>query len=708
LGKIMIESGMTKNRFTLGTLLVLVLASALPAYVGPGAGFAFAGSFFFIFAAFFLALFYFLTFPIRVLINFIKRFKTLKNTRFKRVIVIGFDGMDFNRLTRYIKEGIPFPNFQKLAAGGTFAPLLSTEPPISPVAWSTFSTGVNPGKHNIFDFLANDRQTYMPKMSCSEILPPKKNFKLGKLTIPLSPPQIELKRKSQSFWKIVGSKGIFSTVLRMPYSFPPEKFYGLMLSGLGTPDLRGSQGSFSFFSANPASEFSVADGVCSQLETTGNGSYLGKLKGPGHPFKQGNPPLEIPFRLQVDKENGSGTIEIDGETHTLVKGKLTPWIRLQFKAGLIKISGIAQVVLVETGPVKLYISPINIDPEKPSMPITQPRIFAVYLSKLLGPYATLGMAEDTWAVNERVLPEEAFLDQVYTFQKERERMFFDTLKKYKNGLLVEVFEATDRIQHMFWRYLDDSGSPADKPSQESHVRDAVCGSYQAMDEFLGRVLPKLTKNDLLVIVSDHGFNDVNRDFHLNSWLHKEGFLVLKDGRKTSGKWYADVDWSKSRAYGQGLHGIFLNIKGREKHGIVEKGKEAEAVKEEIKEKLRKLIDPKTDEPVTQNVYKREELYRGPYTENAPDIVIAYNLGYRLSPESAVNYVQEEILSDNERMWSGDHSFTRELVPGIFFCNKKINTGKPSLIDIAPTVLSAFGIKPPAFIDGKDLEVGLHG
>lgn len=686
----------------------LVLGGApLWSYVGPGAGFAFAGSFLFIFVAFFLALFYFITFPIRALINFIKRFKTLKNAKFKRAIVIGFDGMDYNLLNKFIKEGKSFPHFERLAREGTFAPLWSTEPPISPVAWSTFSTGVNPGKHNIFDFLTTDRNTYMPKMSGSDILPPKRILKIGKYYIPLSKAKIELRRKSQSFWKIISKKGIFAAVLRIPYSFPPEKFYGLMLSGLGTPDLRGTQGSFSFYTAAKSGASEVADGIREQLEKIDERTYKGVVKGPGNPFAKGSPPLRLDFKLTLDKDKKTAVIEIGRNKYHLSQGKTHPWIRLEFKAGFIKIAGIAQLVLEAVDPVKLYISPINIDPEKPAMPVTHPKIFSVYLSKLLGPYATLGMAEDTWALNERVLSEEAFLRQVYDYQHEREEMFFDTFRKFKKGLMVQVFETTDRIQHMFWRYFKDSGSPADKPSKEENVVNAVYESYTAMDKFLAKLFKKMREDDLLIIVSDHGFNAVNRDFHLNSWLHKEGFLILNEGKKFSDKWYADVDWSRSKAYGQGLHGIFLNMKDREKFGIVKKGEEAEKIKDEIKKKLLQLKDEKTGQTVTKAVYKREEIYRGPYVDNAPDVVIGYNIGYRVSPESAVNYVRDLVVTDNKRMWSGDHSFTREAIPGIFFCNRKINAKNPTLADISPTILSAFGIKAPSFIDGKDLQVSVE-
>ena len=682
----------------------MMLALPLCAYVGPGAGFAFVGSFFFIFFAFFLAVFNFLTFPVRALFRFIKRSKIMRRARFKRVLIVGFDGMDFRLLQRFQKEGRRFPAFEKLAKEGAFSPLWSSEPPISPVAWSTFSTGVNPGKHNIFDFLTTDRQTYMPKLSGSDILPPKRTLKIGRWVIPLSGAKIELKRKSQSFWKVVSAKGIYSAVLRVPFTFPPEKFYGTMLAGLGTPDLRGTQGTFTFFTDGAAQDFDLSDGVFESLKKIDERTWRGKIKGPGHPFKKGNPPLEIPFTLKLDREKRSGEIAVGREKIALAPHRLSAWQTLDFKAGLAKVSGIAQWVLEGIDPIRLYLSPIHLNPEKPAMPISHPKIFSVYLAKLHGAYATLGMAEDTWSVNEGILSEKAFIDQVYGTQDEREKVFFDVFNKIKSGLIVQVFEATDRIQHMCWRYLPGSGSPAAKPSTDPEVVEGIERCYGRMDEFLAKLLPQLRAKDLLLIVSDHGFNAFNREFHLNTWLHREGYLALKEGKTRSGKWYADVDWSKSRAYGQGLNGIFLNLKGREREGIVEPGEEAMRLKKEIKAKLLKVRDDERGQTPVKDAFIREEIYRGPYVENAPDVIVGYRIGYRVSWESAVNYVGDKLVTDNTRMWSGDHCFTRDQVPGIFLCNHRIGEKDPGLIDIAATVFAAFGIPKPSFIDGRDLKV----
>ncbi|HNX96244.1 MAG TPA: alkaline phosphatase family protein [Candidatus Aminicenantes bacterium] len=684
-------------------LLLVVLTAPLAAYVGPGAGFAFAGSFFFIFAAFFLAIFNFLTFPLRAFFHWLKRRKTTRHARNKRVIVVGFDGMDYALFRRFQQQGHSFPNFEALEKEGTFAPLLSTEPPISPVAWSTFSTGVNPGKHNIFDFLTTDRATYMPKLACSDILPAQRVFRLGPWEFPLKAARIELLRKSQSFWKVVSDRGIPASVLRVPFTFPPEKFYGVMLSGLGTPDLRGTQGSFTFFSDSDAAGSEVADVVFARLEKLGENDYRGEIPGPPHPFRQDHRPMPLALSVTVDPAAKRARVKVGKETMELAEGQLSPWMPMKFRAGLATIRGIAQWSLQSASPLRLYLSPLNLDPESPAMPVSHPRIFSVYLAKLLGPFATLGMAEDTWAVNEGILSERTFLDQVNVTQAERERVFFDQLKKTRSGLLVQVFEATDRVQHMFWKYLPGAQSPSPQPAKDDPaVREAILRCYQQMDGLLGRLRPRMKRGDLLLIVSDHGFGPFDHCFHLNTWLKQEGYLVLAEGKTLSGKWYEGIDWSKSRAYGQGLNGIFLNVKGRERQGIVDPGAEAELLKKEIAEKLLKVVDPQSGGHPVKAAFPREMAYRGPYVPNAPDVVVGYTVGYRVSWESAVNEVGDRLFSDNVRMWSGDHAFTRAQVPGIFFANQRIQVKDPALLDIAPTVYGALGVPRPSFVEGRDL------
>ena len=677
---------------------LFILPLPLLAYVGPGAGFAFLGSFLFVFLAFFAAIFNLLTLPIRAAIRSVKRIKARSRAKIKRLIILGFDGMDY-KLTRKLIEKGELPNFAKLAKEGSFLPLKSTDPPLSPVAWSTFTTGVNPGKHNIFDFLARDPKTYMPKLSSSEILPPRKVIKIGKYEIPISKPKIELLRKSKSFWKVLGDNGVYAQILRVPFTFPPEKFYGLQLAGLGTPDLRGTQGTFTYFSEERNEAFEISDGVCVKLEKN-NGYYEGAIPGPPNPFKKGEI-LYKRFQL-IPVDSNRAKIKTDDGEIVIQKGKLSPWFRLDFKAGIVKVSGIAQWYLHSLSPLSLYMSPINLNPEKPAMPLSHPSIFAVYLAKKNGPFATLGMAEDTWGLNEGVLDEEGYIQQVYNANREREKFHFDAISKAGDGVLVSVFEYTDRIQHMFWRYIDPD-SPAPKDSDKKEVREAIYNVYKDADRIVGETIKRLKKSDIIMIVSDHGFGKFNRGFNVNEWLRREGYLVLKEGRTESGKWYEGVDWSRTKAYGFGLAGIFLNIKGREAHGIVTR-EEAEKLKREIKEKLESLMDEEKGQKPIERVFLKEEIYRGPYTKNAPDLIVGYKIGYRVSWESAVGMVGGDIFVDNTRRWSADHSFTSDQIPGIFFCNRKIEKKYPTLADVPPTVYDLFGVKTPPFVEGENMGV----
>jgi predicted AlkP superfamily phosphohydrolase/phosphomutase len=685
-----------QRRLKLLFSLFLIALTPLFGYVGPGAGFAFIGSFFLVIAAFFLAFFNLLTLPFRLLFRLLRRWRTLRRAHVRRVIVVGFDGMDHALLQALMDQGHPFPGFAHLAAGGSSTPLLSTEPPISPVAWSTFSTGVNPGKHNIFDFLTNDRKTYQAKLSGSDIIPAARMLRIGNWQFPLQRPRIELMRKSRSFWKIAADHGIHSTVLRVPYTFPPERFHGAMLSGLGTPDLRGCQGSFTIYSERNTTLSAAADGMWSPLAKTPS-AFTGQVSGPQHPWRQDGRTLTLDFSIAPSSLAGHFTLTCQGQACDLTVGTLSPWQHFAFKAGLATVHGIAQWLVVKADPLQLYLSPLQIDPEKPAMPISQPAIFSVYHAKKMGPYATLGMAEDTWAVNEGIMAPDQFLQQARQVQAEREAIFLDTLAKVKQGLVVAVFEETDRVQHMFWKQ-QGGARPVGEPDQP------IAASYQRMDALIQRLLPTLKRDDLLLIVSDHGFNSFEREFHLNAWLLQQGYLVLKPGQQVSGKWFAAVDWSRSRAYGQGLNGLVINQAGRESQGIVKPGAETDQLKQELQSRLMQLIDVDKQRQPIRRVFCREEIYQGAYMANAPDLVIGYATGYRVSWDSAVSAAGPLVFSDNVRPWSGDHAFTRDQVPGIFFCNHGVRNSSPSLADIAPTILTALGIPVPAWIDGRDLGI----
>jgi predicted AlkP superfamily phosphohydrolase/phosphomutase len=639
--------------------------SPIYAYIGPGAGFAFLGSFLSLIASFFLTAAALLLWPFRAARAAIRRKRNQRKSKIKKLIFLGLDGLDPRLTERYMAAG-KLPNFARLKNQGSFHRLRTTFPALSPVAWSTFATGVSPAKHNIFDFLNRSLKTYAPELAPSKVKRAQRILRLGRLRLPLSAPIIEMRRKSESFWKILGDHSIPSTILRVPITFPPEDFNGRLLSAMCTPDLRGTQGSYTQFTA-PANTLLEA-----------------RLEGPTNELLEGAGATAIPFRLTA-QPNNTATLEIANQTHHLKRGEYTPWLRLSFNAVPgINIHGIARFLLTETEPeLKLYVTPIQIDPESPALPISHPAYYATYLAKLQGGFATVGMAEDTWALNDSAIDETDFLTQAYSIMDEREAMFANALAHTKQGVVACVFDTSDRVQHMFFRHLDGHGDP-----RYAHVIENL---YERMDSLLGKALEHLDDDTILFALSDHGFCAFRRAVNLNSWLHQNGYLALTEE--------STIDWPNTRAYCLGLSGLYLNLKGREAQGTVT---DAEALKTELIAKLTGLRDDEKNETAITHVYATNRLYKGPYLTAAPDLIIGYNEGYRTSWDAAVGKVTTQIIEDNPKAWSGDHCVDPLLVPGVLFSSRKIDAEDPGIEDMAPTALNLFGLPTPLWMDGKSV------
>jgi predicted AlkP superfamily phosphohydrolase/phosphomutase len=280
-------------------------------------------------------------------------------------------------------------------------------------------------------------------------------------------------------------------------------------------------------------------------------------------------------------------------------------------------------------------------------------------------------------------------------------MFFTALNRLRRGALATVFDATDRVQHMFWRYHED-GHPAAAGADPGPYRRAIEDYYERNDALVGRVLDRLDDDDLLLVLSDHGFTSFRRGVNLNAWLLANGYLHLKEEHDGSEAWLGSVDWSKTRAYAVGLVGIFLNVRGREAHGIVEPGDEAASLKAELAEKLRGLRDSERDEVAVNEAFDTDTLYNGPYKGNAPDLLIGYNHGYRISWDGASGIVAGPVFSDNVKAWSGDHIVDPRLVPGVLFSSRPVEVDDPAIIDLAPTILAMFGVRPAPHMEGRVL------
>jgi predicted AlkP superfamily phosphohydrolase/phosphomutase len=618
------------------------------AYVGPGAGFAFLGSFLTLVLSVLATIASLLLWPFRMMRMAVRRRRGIRAAGVKKLIFLGLDGLDAELTERWMGEG-KLPNLSRLREQGSYRKLRTTCPALSPVAWSTFATGVNPAKHNIFDFLNRDLRSYAPELSSARVRPARRVLRIGKLEIPLERPTVEMRRKSEPFWKILDRHGVGSTILRVPVTFPPDDFGGRLLSGMSTPDLRGSQGTFSLFKKRE-----------------------GVLEGPEHA-------APIPFLVV------GNVLEIQGEKYRLTAGEYTPWIRLKFSS----VAGIVRFLLVAED-FSLYATPVQIDPENPALPISQPAYYATYLAKLLGSFATLGLAEDTWALNDGAIDEDGFLKQAEFIQREREAMFFSALDHLRGGVLACVFDTSDRVQHMFYRYLQ----PELAADRHAGVIEKM---YRDMDRLVGEAMTYVDTETAFFVLSDHGFCSFRRGVNLNSWLRLNGYLALRDDVDESAEYFEGIDWARTRAYTFGLGGLYLNLRGREAQGIVDP-QDTAALKAELIAKLTGLQDE--GEVAIQNVYEASAIYRGPYLSAAPDMIVGYARGYRTSWDAAVGKATARVFEDNLKAWSGDHCVDPGLVPGVLFSNLKVSAEDPGIEDMAPTALSLFGIEAPVWMEGK--------
>jgi len=255
---------------------------------------------------------------------------------------------------------------------------------------------------------------------------------------------------------------------------------------------------------------------------------------------------------------------------------------------------------------------------------------------------------------------------------------------------------------MFWRAIDPEFPAYDAELHAKHGK-VLEDYYREMDAILGEALRAADENTTVLVVSDHGFAPFRRSFNLNSWLVENGYLVLRQGASTQGRdIFRDADWSRTRAYGLGLNGLYVNLSRREKNGIVKPGAEADALQREIAARLEAVRDPKNKEQVITRVDRAADAYSGPSASQGPDLIVGYNRGYRVGWDSVLGGIPATLIEDNTQPWSGDHCIDFTKVPGVVLSNRKIRAENPALTDIAPTVLAEFGIARPETMKGRNI------
>ena len=684
-----------------------------------------------------------------------------------RVVVLGFDGADAHLTEQYMAEGV-LPHLQHLRDMGTYVPLGTTTPPQTPVSWSSFATGKNPGKNGIFDFLRRDRRTYQPDFAMYRIgskpvlLGDKNHFLvagallvlsgllglaagairrrprrglgagilaglvLGGLAVPLArnlipyrQPTVENTRQGATFWELAGRQGLRSTVVRVPATFPAQAFpHGEILSGLGVPDIRGTFGTFSFYTTLPlpekVDENTEMGGKVIQISLV-NGEADSYLFGPRNHLFDAPPEVLPPVHFRLNREASPSTVTITacGQARTLAVGAWSDWFTLEFRFNaLVKAYGIARFFLVSEEPFGLYMSAINLDPHRPVLPISEPPRLSRELADRFGLYKTLGWSMDTWALNELRIDEKTFLEDVYFSENKFAEIMRGLLDDEDFDLYVHVFELTDRVSHVFWRFQDPE-YPAYDSTLAARYGGAIRDSYAFMDSIVGDALNRLEPEDVLLICSDHGFHPWHKSANYNTWLVQNGYMTLKSDSPDSekkledlfgkGQFWPNVDWARTKAYAMGLGDIYLNVKGREGQGIVEPGEEYERIRNRLIADLEAWIDPENGEHPIRRVIKREDVYRGFDPDLIPDLLAANNPKYRVSWQTSLGGIPKDLLQVNDRKWSGDHcSLDAEITKGILLSNRRLRAEDATILDLFPTVLAYLGVPLPPDIDGRVL------
>jgi predicted AlkP superfamily phosphohydrolase/phosphomutase len=589
--------------------------------------------------------------------------------------------MDPELTQRWMNEG-KLPNFSRLAAQGAFQILPSTNPPESPVAWSSFATGTDAGQHGVFDFLRRNLVTYAPEYAIARSAGPARNFDLFGMRIPVGGASVVNLRVGTPFWESAEAAGIRASVISVPVTYPPDDVTR-MVSGMGVPDLLGTQATFTFFGTR---ERKSDDGRYVRIEPR-DGRVETVLEGPDHPFIVEPTPLTVPLTLE-DAGSGRVRIELDGTELTLSAGQWSDWVSLRYSImAVFGVPGIVRLHLVKGFPEpELYVSPIQIDPRDPVTPISSPPGYAEELADRIGLYHTIGMPEETWSLNEGLISDEAYLEMVKAILAEREAMFFDALDSRDTPLNVAVFVQTDRVSHMFYRGLDP-GHPLYSESSPT-ARGAIEWIYGEADRILGRTMESLSSADRLIVLSDHGFAPFRRAVHLNRWLVEKGFMTLKPGAAPSESLFTNVLWTRTRAYALGMNGIFLNRLDREALGIV-RDEEVADLKRAIARELEEFEDPVTGSRVVLHAYDTNDIYRGDAIRDAPDLVVGYAGGYRASWQTTLGGVPGSQIEDNTRNWSGDHCIDPSVVPGVLFTSFVPDVAVESIQDIPLLVQRTF-------------------
>jgi predicted AlkP superfamily phosphohydrolase/phosphomutase len=594
------------------------------------------------------------------------------------MIVLGVDGMDPEFVQQHWSA---LPNLERLRHQGDFKPLQTTTPPQSPVAWSTFITGMDPDGHGLYDFVHRDPATYLPFSSMSKTLDPRHTLSLGPYLFPLSKGQVIALRRGKAFWQILQEHNIPVTMIRMPTNYPPIEA-GKAIAGMGAPDLRGTFGTFTFYTDDPEEiSRSVSGGRIVKVPIFETRTVL-DVEGPLNSLRKDHRVSSVPLTVDVDPEDAVARLWIGDSVAIVRQGEWSEWLRAEFPLipVLASATGMFRVYAKQLHPrFELYVSPVNIDPETPELPVSAPSKYSREIAGSIGPFYTQGIAEDTSAFRQGVFSPSEYLAQSRLVFDDEHKLLRYSLSRFREGFLFVYFSSIDQNSHMLWGKHEPE----------------VLETYRSVDAAIGEVMEH-AHDAVLIVMSDHGFTTFDRSVNLNTWLWKNGYLSLEGGPGDDDVPFARVDWSKTQAYAIGLNGLYLNLRGREKEGTVAPGAESQALLRKLSEDLVAFHDPDNQHTVV------ESLRTPAHSDFAPDLIVGYARGYRASWQTALGAAPESLIMNNNDAWIGDHCINAADVPGVLFTNRKIHVEDPRLKDVTVSILQLFGQGPSPGMTGRNV------
>ena len=321
-----------------------------------------------------------------------------------RMVILGVDGMDPKLLAQYMEEGV-VPNLSRLASTGGFMPLGTSIPPQSPVAWSTFITGMDPGSHGIFDFLHLDRENLTPYMSTSRIQGTSLTLPMGRWRIPLKSPHAVAPTRHGVLGAARRQRRAHAAV-SIPANYPPVETSGQAISGMGTPDLQGTSGTFTLYTTDPNWKAGTVSGGIIERVALRDGAGSSRITGPPNALLKSSPNVtadckswsirRIPSRWCASATAGCCCNRANGATGCRCRFDLMPHVS--------SVSGMVRFYLKQVRPhLLLYMTPVNIDPRAPAQAIAAPSKYAYELAEDAGPFYTEEMPEDAKALRAGVL-----------------------------------------------------------------------------------------------------------------------------------------------------------------------------------------------------------------------------------------------------------------------------------------------------------------